>query len=187
MSLHPELTVRPATRGDVDALELLIERSVRALSIGHYSATQIESALRFVFGVDTRLVDHGCYLVVEHQGQIVAAGGWSRWRTLFGGDRFDDRDDDPLDPAREAARIRAFFVHPDWTRRGLARLLFGVCTRAARAAGFHSLELMATLPGEPLYTALGFHADARTAITLPDGVELPLVRMSRSIADVTSG
>jgi GNAT superfamily N-acetyltransferase len=120
---------------------------------------------------------------VESDGSVVAAGGWSRWRTLFGGDRFKQADDPLLDPANDPARIRAFFVHPEWKRRGLARRLFEECLAQARGAGFESLELMSTLPGEPLYVALGFRADERVEITLPDGVSMPLVRMSRRIAE----
>jgi GNAT superfamily N-acetyltransferase len=176
----PTLSLRPARPSDVASIERLIERSVRALSVGHYSPRQTDSALRFMFGVDTRLVEQGTYFVVEAADEIVAAGGWSAWRTLYGGDRFKDGDDEPLEPGRDAARIRAFFVHPDWARKGLARQLFERCLRESRAAGFHALELMATLPGEPLYRALGFSADERIEIALSDGVVLPLVRMSRS-------
>lgn len=162
-------------------IEQLITRSVRELSVGFYDDAQIESALRFMFGVDSRLIDDGTYHVVEAEGTLAAAGGWSRRRTLFGGDRWKREADDALDPSREPARIRAFFVHPAWPRRGLGRLLFETCRRAAKAEGFQRLELMATLPGEPLYRALGFTADERVELELPDGVLMPLVRMSRAI------
>ena len=173
--------VRAARRDDISEVERLIERSVRALSVSYYDATQIESALRFMFGVDSQLVDDGTYHVVEADGVLAAAGGWSRRRTLFGGDQWKHGADEPLDPSREPARIRAFFVDPSWSRRGLGRSLFDACLRDARAAGFHELELMATLPGEPLYRALGFAADERIDLALPDGVFVPLVRMSRPI------
>jgi GNAT superfamily N-acetyltransferase len=159
----------------------LITRSVRELSIGFYDHAQIESALRYVFGVDTRLIDDGTYHVIEAEGVLTAAGGWSRRRTLFGGDQWKHGADDALDPSREPARIRAFFVHPAWSRRGLGRLLFETCRRDAAEAGFRRLELMATLPGEPLYRALGFTDDERTELELPDGVSVPLVRMSRPV------
>jgi len=175
------LRVRTARRDDIADIERLIERSVRDLSITYYDAAQIESALRFMFGVDSQLVDDGTYHVVEADGVLAAAGGWSRRRTLFGGDQWKHGADEPLDPSREPARIRAFFVDPSWARRGLGRSLFDACVRGARAAGFHRLELMATLPGEPLYRALGFGADERIELALPDGVRVPLVRMSRSI------
>jgi GNAT superfamily N-acetyltransferase len=175
--------VRKAERSDIPAIERLIERSVRELSVSYYEAAQIESALEFMFGVDSQLVDDGTYHVVEAAGALAAAGGWSRRRTLFGGDRWKHGADEPLDASREPARIRAFFVDPAWSRRGLGRALFDVCRRDARAAGFGRLELIATLPGEPLYRALGFAADERIELSLPDGVRVPLVRMSRPISD----
>lgn len=168
---------------DVPAIERLIVQSVRALSAGFYDDAQIASALRFMFGADSQLVEDGTYHVIEASGVIAASGGWSRRRTLFGADRWKHGADDPLEPSREPARIRAFFVDPRWARRGLGRLLFETCLREARAAGFRRLELMATLPGEPLYRALGFAIDERVELELPDGVRVPLVRMSRAVAD----
>jgi len=135
-----------------------------------------------VFGPDTQLIADGTYYVVEAGGTLAAAGGWSRRATLFGGDQMKDQLDPLLDPAREPARIRAFFVHPAWARRGLARRLFDECRRAACAHGFRSMELGATLPGEPLYRALGFAALERLDVALPDGVTLPIIRMARPIA-----
>lgn len=181
MAAHAGSLVRNAREADVPDIERLITCSVRELSAGFYDDMQIESALRFVFGVDTRLIDDGTYHVVEVEGVLAAAGGWSRRRTLFGGDQWKRGADDLLDPSREPARIRAFFVHPVWSRRGLGRLLFDICRQDASAAGFGRFELMATLPGEPLYRALGFTADERVALELPDGIRVPLVRMSRSI------
>jgi GNAT superfamily N-acetyltransferase len=172
------ITLRPAVMEDLPALTALIAASVRELSVGFYSEAQRESGLRCVFGIDTQLITDGTYFVcVDARGTLAASGGWSRRRTLYGGDQAKSGPDDLLDPAREPARIRAFFVHPDFARRGLGRRLFAHCRDAARAEGFTALELMATLPGVPLYTALGFtpvvHEDAR----LPDGVVLPMVRM----------
>jgi GNAT superfamily N-acetyltransferase len=165
----------------VPAIAALIGRSVRALSAGYYSDGQAESALRYVFGVDTQLVRDGTYYVIEAEGGLAAAGGWSRRRTLYGGDQTKGADDPSLDPAADPARIRAFFVDPAWARRGLGRRLFAACAEAATAAGFRSLELMATLPGVPFYEALGFADVERTAATLPDGEVLPLVRMTRPL------
>jgi GNAT superfamily N-acetyltransferase len=173
--------LRRATLADVPAIDALIDRSVRALSAGYYTPAQIESALRHVFGTDTQLVRDGTYFVVEIDGALAAAGGWSGRRTLFGGDRMADRVDDALDPAREPARIRAFYVDPGFARRGLGRLLFAACHAAARDAGFTTLELMATLPGEPLYAALGFTVEERIVVPLPDGVSLPGARMRRPV------
>jgi N-acetylglutamate synthase-like GNAT family acetyltransferase len=173
--------LRLARREDVPTLERLIERSVQQLAAAWYSAEQIASALHFMFGVDTQLIEDGTYYVVQHDDHIAAAGGWSGRRTLFGGDQWKHEMDLPLDPATEAARIRAFFVDPAFARRGLGRMLFDRCVADARVAGFHRLELMATLPGEPLYRALGFAGEERTELPLPDGVRVPLVRMSRAI------
>src|SRR5258705_434676 len=173
--------LRQARRDDVATIERLIERSVRQLGAPWYSADQLASALRFMFGVDTQLIDDGTYYVAQDAERVVASGGWSGRRTLFGGDQWKHGADAPLDPATEPARIRAFFVDPGSARRGLGRLLFDRCLAEARAARFQRLELMATLPGEPLYRALGFAADERVELTLPDGVQVPLVRMSRAI------
>ena len=183
VSSHAGIRTRAARLDDVAAIEELITRSVRVLSAGYYDDAQIGSALRFLFGVDTQLIDDGTYHVIEQDGVLAAVGGWSRRRTLFGGDRWKQGVDDALDPSREPARIRAFFVHPAFARRGLGRSLFAACERDASAAGFRRLTLMATLPGEPLYRALGFAADERVELELPDGVRVPLVRMSRPIQD----
>lgn len=174
--------LRPAAPSDLPALHALIDASVRALSRGHYTPRQVESALRHVFGPDTQLIADGTYYVLcAPDGDVAAAGGWSRRRTLYGGDQMKGADDPPLDPAREPARVRAFFVHPAWARRGLARRLFARCAADAAAAGFRAFELMATLPGEPLYRALGFAEVGREEAALPDGERLPLVRMARPL------
>jgi len=160
---------------------VLIRDSVLGLGSADYSPQQLSSALSHLFGVDSRLIEDGTYYVVEAEGRPVACGGWSRRRTLFGGDQYSDRSDDGLDPRTEAARIRAFFVHPDWARRGLARLLLEHCERAARASGFRRLELMATLTGIPLYERDGFRIVERQELELPDGVRFPLARMTRDL------
>jgi GNAT superfamily N-acetyltransferase len=165
----------------VPALRALIDASVRALSVGYYTPAQAESALVHVFGPDTQLIADATYYVVESSGGLVAAGGWSRRRTLYGGDQTKSGEDPVLDPAVEPARIRAFFVHPAWTRRGLGRLIFDRCLTAAREAGFRELTLVATLPGVPLYAALGFTARESFAVPMPDGLELPVLRMTRAI------
>jgi GNAT superfamily N-acetyltransferase len=175
------LPLRRATSKDVPQLEALIEDSVRELSVGYYTGEQIESALRYLFGVDTELIADRTYYVIESPGGFAACGGWSKRETLYGGDRHKSGRDPLLDPRTSPARIRAFFVHPAWARRGLARRLFVACRNAAEAAGFARLELAATLPGVPLYTRLGFARDERLDVTLPDGVVLPVVRMSRSL------
>lgn len=182
---HPraatEIQVRAARAADLPALRELIPSSVRALSRGHYSEQQIESAIRYVFGPDTRLIEDGSYLVAEAGGELAGCGGWSRRRTLYGGDQMKTGEDDLLDPALEAARIRAFFVHPDWARRGVGSALLEACFRAAAAAGFRRLELMATLPGVPLYRAYGFEVVEASETVLPDGVPVPFLRMARDL------
>ncbi|MEO7964062.1 MAG: GNAT family N-acetyltransferase [Gemmatimonadaceae bacterium] len=178
--------VRVATTTDVAALNVLIAASARELSVGFYSPAQIDAAIEYVFGVDSQLIADGTYFVIDGDSGPEAAGGWSARRTLFGGDQAKDAVGPHLDPRADAARIRAFFVHPAFARRGLARRLYVECERAARAAGFQKLELMGTLPGEPLYLALGFAVVERVVLLL-GGVDVPFTRMMRSIAssDVT--
>lgn len=173
-------TLRRATHDDLPALRTLIDASVRVLSRGYYSDAEIESGLRFVFGPDTALIADGTYWVVDDAGVLAAAGGWSRRRTLYGGDQAKSGPDPLLEPGTEPARIRAFFVAPTHARRGFGRLLLEHCAKAAAREGFTSLELMATLPGVPLYAALGFVAVEDTAPMLPDGVALRMVRMHRA-------
>jgi GNAT superfamily N-acetyltransferase len=177
--------VRPrlATPEDIPWLRGLIEQSVRTLSAPYYTGPQIESALRYVFGPDTQLIADRTYYVIEsEEGELVAAGGWSRRRTLYGGDQMKGAEDPLLEPTTEAARIRAFFVHPAWARHGLGRQLFDRCAEDAAMAGFRKLELMATLPGEPLYRALGFAQLERAVAPLPDGEMLPEVHMARTLS-----
>jgi N-acetylglutamate synthase-like GNAT family acetyltransferase len=175
--------LRLARSADIPVLAQLIEESVRALSVGYYTEQQIESALHFVFGADTQLIADQTYHVIESEtGALIAAGGWSRRQTLYGGDQMKGATDSLLDPTTEAARIRAFFVHPSWSRRGLGRQLFDRCAADALSAGFRRLELMATLPGEPFYLALGFAPMEQFVATLPDGVTMPLVRMACPIS-----
>jgi GNAT superfamily N-acetyltransferase len=173
--------------GDAETLSELIRASVLGLSGSDYSPEQLQSALRHLFGVDTRLIEDGTYYVVDAERRPVACGGWSRRRTLYGGDQYAVRSDDRLDPETEAARVRAFFVHPDYARRGIGRRLLEECEREARAQGFRRLELMATLTGIPLYERSGFRVLERLEIELPDGVKFPLARMSMELPPAPSG
>ena len=172
---------RLAAPNDVQDIRALIARSVRALSVGFYTPAEYEAALVHVFGVDTQLIADATYYVIDSPDGLAAAGGWSKRRTLYGGDQMKETEDPLLDPAVDAARIRAFFVDPAWARRGLGTTLYRACAEAARAAGFRTLELMATAPGEPLYERLGFVVQERTALSLPGDVSLKLARMSRDI------
>jgi GNAT superfamily N-acetyltransferase len=177
------MDLRIATMEDVPSLSALIEISARELSAGFYSRRQTEALVTHVFGVDTQLVTDGTYFVVDGADAAdgpVAAGGWSARRTLYGGDQAKGGEDLRLDPSVDPARIRAFFVHPNWARRGLGRRIYAECEGAALAAGFRTFELMATLPGEPLYSALGFNAVERITVRLGD-VDVPLVKMQRRI------
>ena len=176
-----ELRVRVARAEDVPELLRLIPRSVRGLSRSHYSPAQIEASIQHVFGPDTQLIADETYFVVTAGAEIVACGGWSRRETLYGGDQHKATADPLLDPATDAARIRAFFVDPDFARRGIGSLLMNACMDAARAAGFRRLELGATLPGEPLYARFGFQALERVDVPMPGGEVLPIVRMTRGL------
>jgi len=172
-------SLRLATHADIPALEALIIRSVMELQVD-YSHDQRRGALGTVFGVDTQLLKDGSYFVVELGGHVVACGGWSRRKTLFGGDAIAGKDDNALDPRVDAARIRAFFVHPDHTRRGLGTLILRACEEAAKVAGFSRFELVATLSGVVLYAAHGFQATDYFETPLPDGLMLPVVAMSKT-------
>jgi GNAT superfamily N-acetyltransferase len=176
------ITIRLAREAEIPALEQLITRSVRGLSVGYYTPAQIESALRYVFGVDTQLIADGTYFVAEVEGALAGCGGWSKRQTLYGGDQHKAGADPLLDPATEAARIRAFFVDPAFARRGVGRQIIAACEAAAQAAGFGQLELAATLPGVPLYTAVGYHAIEPVEVPLPDGVTVPIVRMGKDLS-----
>ena len=174
-----DLTIRPATPPDTSTLASLIAESVRLLQRDHYSVKQMEGALGTVFGVDTRLIHDGTYFVAEVDSEIVGCGGWSRRKTLFGSDHVPAKDDTWLDPLSDAARIRAFFVRPAWARRGIGSKILQACEAAALAQGFNRLELVATLPGEPLYRAHGYRAVESFEVPLPNGAVLPVVRMSK--------
>jgi len=173
--------LRCAQRADIPVLRDLIARSGRDLSIGYYSPPQADAITRYVFGVDTQLIDDQTYFAIEGRDRIVACGGWSKRRTLFGGDQTKRGPDPLLDPRTESARIRAFFVDPSMARRGFGRQLMEASVAAAKQAGFSSLELVSTMPGEPLYLASGFAILERFELELPDGVQTPVSRMRMAI------
>lgn len=174
--------LRVATLDDESSLRALIARSIRELGAIDYSQAQIEAALRGAFGVDTGLIrDSSYFVVVTESDELVACGGWSRRRTLFGSDARTERDDSWLDPRSEAAKIRAFFVDPTHARRGLARAMLERCETEARRAGFSAFELMATLPGVRFYEKCGFVAAAPITHPLPDGLTIRFVPMRKTL------
>jgi len=176
-----KFTIRLANQADIPELAELIDASVRGLQAGDYSQSQIEGALRGVYGVDSQLIADGTYFVVECEDAKVGCGGWSKRRTLYGGDRFAAREDSLLDPHSEAARIRAFFVHPAWARRGIGGVLLEACERAAVEAGFKRLEMGATLTGVPFYGAKGYREEEELTVPLPDGETMTVVRMVKEV------
>jgi GNAT superfamily N-acetyltransferase len=173
--------IRKATIEERDELQRLIAESARQLSREHYSDAQIETAITTVFGVDTDLIDDGTYFVVEMDGELAGCGGWSKRKTLFGGDQYSARDAGYLDPQTEPAKIRAFFIHPDHARKGIARAILSRCEDEARAQGFRALELMATLPGIEFYKSCGFVETGQFALDLTESVKLQLVPMRKEL------
>jgi GNAT superfamily N-acetyltransferase len=177
-------SLRLASSADIPALHSLIEASVRGLQKNDYTLEQIDGALGTVLGLDTQLVADKTYFVAEAKAAcartIVGCGGWSNRKTLFGSDQAPVREPEFLDPATDAAKIRAFFIHPDWARRGLGSKILDACESAARAAGFSRFEMGATLTGVPLYLQRGYHVLERIEVPLPNGAALPIVRMAKS-------
>jgi GNAT superfamily N-acetyltransferase len=177
--MHYQL--RTATHGDRAALHTLIARSARALGARDYRPEQIEAALQGAFGVDSQLIDDGTYFVAEtRDGELIGCGGWSRRRTLFGGDSHAERNAAELDPHTDAARIRAFFVDPGHARQGIGRALLERCESEARARGFSRFELMGTLPGVRLYQALGYVAGELMHYPVAPGVTIEFVPMRKA-------
>ena len=175
------MIIRKAIMDERDALQQLIAESARELSREHYSDAQIEAAIATVFGVDTNLIEDGTYFVVESDGQLAGCGGWSKRKTLYGGDQFSSRDAGYLDPKTEPAKIRAFFIHPDHARKGIARAILSRCEDEARAQGFRALELMATLPGIEFYKSCGFVETGNFDLVLTDAINLELVPMRKEL------
>lgn len=150
---------------------------------GYYTSEQIEGALGIVFGVDSQLIQDQTYFVAENNHQIFGCGGWSKRKTLYGRDSGkNNHQDSLLDPDSDSAKIRAFFVHPAWARRGIGSQIMRVCELAAERAGFKDVEMIATLAGEPFYTKFDYQAIERFEIPLPNSQFLPVVRMFKSLA-----
>lgn len=173
------LTHRPACRADIDALKQLMESSISELQKPFLDEGQIASS-RAIMGLDTQLIEDGTYFVVEANGELAGCGGWSRRATLYGGDQSPGRSAALLDPAKDAARVRAMYTHPHYTRRGIGRLILSLCEQAARSEGFRSVELMSTLAGEPLYRACGYEPREHV-MDDRGGIAVPLVRMTKSL------
>jgi GNAT superfamily N-acetyltransferase len=184
MAAIDSIRLRHAQSADIPSLRSLIEQSVRGLQAGNYTPAQIEGALGTALGVDTQLIIDQTYFVAEHEADatLVGCGGWSNRRTLFGSDHALVRENDFLDPACDAAKIRAIFVHPAWARRGLGSLILKHCEQAAIDAGFRRFEMGSTLTGVPLYTLKGYVEREHIAVPLPNGEVLPVIRMTKSLA-----
>lgn len=160
-------------------MEALIPLSGHTLQAGSYSVTQREAALGTIFGVDRQLIADGTCFAATAGKQVVGGGGWSWRKSIYGSDQSTEaRDNSPLDPQRDAARIRAFFIHPNWARRGIGRTILIECEAALQRAGFSRAELAGTLTGEALYAASGYYVVERTTLPLGAGDVLPVVRMS---------
>ena len=170
---------RLARADDVAALTDLMGAAIAQLQRPFLDPAQI-AASRALMGLDRQLIEDGTYFVVEQAGALAGCGGWSRRATLYGGDHSPGRDAALLDPAKDAARVRAMYTHPAFVRGGVGRLVLQLCEDAARAEGFAHAELVATLAGEPLYAACGYRASERF-VDERGGASVPLVRMSKSL------
>jgi GNAT superfamily N-acetyltransferase len=191
-----DIQIRLARLEDTTTLSSLISESARTLQANYYTSEQIEGALGTVFGVDSQLIQDGTYFIAKNVHQIIGCGGWSKRKTLYGGDsrtvspqerlRQCGKEEDEehlLDPSVDAAKIRAFFIHPDWARRGIGSQIMTRCEAAALEAGFKTIEIIATLAGEPLYSRFGYHVSQKFEISLPNKNTLPVVRMIKNFAE----
>jgi len=173
------LTHRIATPDDRQALMAVMEASINELQKPFLSEEQIKASWLFM-GIDTQLIEDGSYFIIECDGQIAGCGGWSYRETLYGGDNAPGRSASHLNPETQAAKIRAMYTHPDFTRRGVGKLIITLCEEAARKAGFKRAEMMATMAGVPLYQACGYevieHIEEKRG-----AVPVPLIRMGKAL------
>jgi N-acetylglutamate synthase-like GNAT family acetyltransferase len=177
-----EFHLRKATSDDEAAIAEVIAASVRGLAKGIYDERQIELSIRSVFGVDDQLIADQTYFVAEANGNVVGCGGWSFRKTLYGASGYaHSREPEMLEPAFDAAKIRAFFVHPDAARNGIGRAILTACENEARDAGFRSSEMMATLPGVPLYQACGYNRGESYFVPLEDNITIECIKMSKKL------
>jgi len=174
--------LRPAVPEDAANVGALMRLSASSLSPGYYDAKQTDLAAQFLTTPDLDLIHDGTLFVVELDGQLVGCGGWSRRKKLFtGSPGQEDLSAEYLDPANDAAKIRAYFIHPGFAKQGVGRQIYEACEDAARSYGFTALELMGTLPGVPFYERLGFQRLEEVNIDLPNGDILPCIRMRKEI------
>ena len=182
------IKIRLATISDLKELNELITLSARELSRDIYTEQETEGAIKYVFGVDTELVEDKTYFVIEKDGEIAGCGGWSKRKTLFGGNQFSGREESVyLDSSKDAAKIRAFFIHPKFARQGLGSMLLKYCEQQANLNGFTQLEMMATLPGVKLYRAMAYKAISDEIVMLPNKAPLRFVRMTKNLKEFILG
>ncbi len=174
-------TLRLAQLSDVDTLKPLMDRAIRLLLEPYLQPEAVQASFE-IMGLDTQLIADGTYFAVEDDGVIIGCGGWSERATLFGGDHSSGRDAMLLDPATDAARVRAMYTDPSHTRRGVGRAVLDTCEAAAEAKGYSRTQLAATLSGEPLYRACGYIPVERFASPTSTGIDVPLVRMEKALA-----
>jgi GNAT superfamily N-acetyltransferase len=194
LAVHEKIHLRLAVPEDIPVLRQVIDASVRRLQTQDYTQAQIEGALKTVFGVDSQLITDGTYIVAEAAlayaeqmaqkssmgaTKIVGCGGWSKRKTLYGSDHWTGREDELLDPLRDAAKIRAFFIHPDWARRGIGSMILQACEDAAKSAGFTRFEMGATLTGAKLFGVKGYQTVKPISIPLLNGESLPVIHMEK--------
>jgi N-acetylglutamate synthase-like GNAT family acetyltransferase len=192
--MRANIHIRKAVAADIPNLRALIDASVRGLQAADYSPQQIEGALKTIFGVDSQLIADKTYFIAEvrleakpqtksDSAEIIAVGcgGWSKRKTLFGGDQWTARKDSLLDPRTDAAKIRSFFIHPDWPRRGIGSAILETCEAAAKSAGFTRAEMGATLTGVKLFQVRGYIPLESIEIPLENGALLPVVRMAKQL------
>lgn len=172
---------RIAQSDDIPALEDLIPMSAFALQKDDYTPDQIQAAMGSVFGVDTQLITDGTFFVVEDAGGVVGCGGWSFRKSRYGGDAGRADPDPPLDPTQDPARVRAFFIGPDYARRGIGSAIMAACEAAIAAMNFTHVEIAATLAGERLYAKFGYETVEQFEIPLPGCSPMPVVRMIKAL------
>jgi GNAT superfamily N-acetyltransferase len=194
-----KIRIRKVVAAEIPVLRELIEASVRGLQVQDYAPAQMEAALETVFGVDSQLIEDGTFFVAEAKvvdGEskaektsgpknaeavwtVAGCGGWSKRKTLYGSDHWTGREDALLDPQHDAAKIRAFFIHPAWARQGIGSKILEACEIAASTAGFMSYEMGATLTGAKLFGTKGYVAVENIQVPLKDGLTLPVIRMAK--------